>query len=563
MPAALEVEPAVDRSSVVEDHPHRLGDEQRVARRSDMEAPRVDRVDGRPREGRRQLGRVSLIEAVQPNALEARNRRHGRTWMRSHAEQEDQREAAGEPDELVDHPGARGIEPLQVVDDDDPRAGHLDQAGGVTDRERAHRLGDAGWLDRDQSGLLFPTRERRVAGDRGDGPGPQPGEARRRIRREQEAASHRPRVGSVLFGDSLGEGACPAVWLASAVRDVVDPRPGVAGGAGVVRQIGHQPRLADAGLAFDDERAAGPAPDEHLAQSSALGVPTDEPPDGWAPRLEAGLPEEPRDPDRPRLAAQDLGPAILDLEALPRGPHGRLVEKDLARLGQRLDPGSRGHCRARQGPVEAARDAPWRGHDLTGRQADPDLERFCRRGLVDDGERGPDRQGAMRRSQRIVVVSDGPAEDGEDGIADELLTCSVEGLDRLAHRRKGKIDPRPNVLEIVLRDETDIIDEVGEQGGDDPTIADLDPAGLLRRIRDGATGALQPTPALVAEPRPRPGHGATRAATHSVAVLPSPRPSSFPPARSLTRVHPVSTQRFQAKVTFRRSALPLGAGSVS
>jgi hypothetical protein len=34
---------------------------------------------------------------------------------------------------------------------------------------------------------------------------------------------------------------------------------------------------------------------------------------------------------------------------------------------------------------------------------------------------------------------------------------------------------------------------------------------------------------LVAEPRPRPGHGATRAATHSVAVLPSPRPPSVPP----------------------------------
>ena len=47
----------------------------------------------------------------------------------------------------------------------------------------------------------------------------------------------------------------------------------------------------------------------------------------------------------------------------------------------------------------------------------------------------------MRRAQRVVVMTDGPAEDGEHGIPDELLAGSVERFDRLAHGGQGGVDP--------------------------------------------------------------------------------------------------------------------------
>src|SRR5439155_19609988 len=198
------------------------------------------------------------------------------------------------------------------------------------------RRGNASGLDWDETGRDLPSRDRCVASDSSDRTSPQLDEALWRVRREQEAPGHRPRVGSVLVGDGLGEGAGPAIGLSGAVGDVVDPCPGVAGGPGVVGEIGHQARFADAGLALDDERAARSSFRKHLPQSGPLRVTSDELPDRRSPWLEPGFAEQASNPDWPGLASQDLRSALLDREVLPRGAHGCLVQKNLAWLGQRL-----------------------------------------------------------------------------------------------------------------------------------------------------------------------------------------------------------------------------------
>jgi hypothetical protein len=77
----------------------------------------------------------------------------------------------------------------------------------------------------------------------------------------------------------------------------------------------------------------------------------------------------------------------------------------------------------------------------------------------------------MGRAKRVVVVGDGPAEHREDRVADELLARAVELLDRVAHRDERRVDAAPDLLGVVLGDQPDVVDEVREQGGDDPAIA--------------------------------------------------------------------------------------------
>ena len=66
---------------------------------------------------------------------------------------------------------------------------------------------------------------------------------------------------------------------------------------------------------------------------------------------------------------------------------------------------------------------------------------------------------------------------------------------------QGVADARPDLLGIVLGDHADVVDEVGEQGGHDPPVTDLD--DLRSDARRGPTARLNETgAALVAEPGP-------------------------------------------------------------
>ncbi len=92
-----------------------------------------------------------------------------------------------------------------------------------------------------------------------------------------------------------------------------------------------------------------------------------------------------------------------------------------------------------------------------------------------------------------------PAEDREDGIADELLARPVETLDRIGHPAKRGPDACPDLFRIVLGDHPDVVHEVGEQGGHDPPVASL-PRALPSALRAVAV--------------PRAGRGGTRCAPH-------------------------------------------------
>ena len=201
--------------------------------------------------------------------------------------------------------------------------------------------------------------------------------------------------------------------------------------------------------------------DKDLLELLPLGDPADEPAARRPPWLEAGLADQSREADGAVLAPEDPLPEIVDGEALARRPARRLVQQDLARRGLALDPRGGRHGRARHRPVEGAGNAARCGDDLAGRETDPDLQRLAR-GVLEIGEALADRERTVGGPKGVVVVGDRPAEDREHGIADELLTGPVEAVDRVDHRPERRIDPTADLLGVELRDEPDVVDDVGE-----------------------------------------------------------------------------------------------------
>ena len=180
------------------------------------------------------------------------------------------------------------------------------------------------------------------------------------------------------------------------------------------------------------------------------------------------------------MATQHDLPAIADPDPVARGEHGRLVDEDLALAGGRLQP-RRGHDRrTRQAVLLERPDAGQRGH-LAGRDADAHLERLVAAALR---QRRTDRQSAQRGTDRIVVPRHWPAEHGEDRVADELLARSAESLYLLGHGRQGVGNARLDQLGIMLGHHPNVVDDVGEQGGDDSSI----PVGCRARRLDPGGG---------------------------------------------------------------------------
>ena len=218
--------------------------------------------------------------------------------------------------------------------------------------------------------------------------------------------------------------------------------------------------------------AAGREAIDDGPQAAPLRLPADEPSRSAA--ATAGTP--------PRRGAGRRGsgrvwprsscwPLVLDVEALARGVDGRLVEEDLAGLGDPLDPGGGRDRRPGQRPVErvvasGTRRRPRRSRSRSG----PGAARPRPRRRRSRGHRLADRQRAVGGPQGVVVVALGPAEHREHRVADELLAGPVERLDRLDHRPERRVDLPPDVLGIVLGDEPDVVDEIGEEGGHDPPI---------------------------------------------------------------------------------------------
>ena len=421
---------------------------------------------------------------------------------RSASDEHDEGPAERDVHELLEDPGARRIEPLEVVDDDDARAVQLDEAVQVTMGQRPDRGRHLGRVGRHQGRLGFPARERRIAGDRGDGARPALGIRGIGVGGQQEPAHERAGVGSVLIGNDLGQRPAEPIRVPGPVRDVVDPGPRDPASASVGLKVREQPRLADPGLALDYGDAAALARRELREQAgqhaSFVGA-THEPARGRQPRLEAGLADQSRDPDRPSLAAEHALAQVLHRESLASRSERGLIQEDLAGRGLALDAG-RGRDRgARERPIKGTGHPARRGHHLTGREPDPDLERLPGR-ILEMCQFFPDLERAVRGPQGVVVMCHRPAEDGEHRIADELLAGAVVALDRLDHRHQGGIDAAADLLRVVLGDQADVVDEVGEECRDDSSVAGRPGGGHIAGFGRGVVARLDAGAAQRAEP---------------------------------------------------------------
>ena len=209
------------------------------------------------------------------------------------------------------------------------------------------------------------------------------------------------------------------------------------------------------------------APDERTGRGGTERDP------GTGPGLATQRMERHRD----RLAAQHDRTAVLDGEAATGRRERRTLEQDLARARQRLDAcGGRDRLPG-QAKVPAGSEAS--GDHLAGRDPDPNLHRVP--AVAEFVESGADRHRRQRGPDGIVVMGARPAEDGEYGVADELLAGAVEARDGIGHRCQGARDASTDFLGIELGDHPDVVDEVGEQGRDDAPVAGLRSRGRVRR----------------------------------------------------------------------------------
>jgi len=215
------------------------------------------------------------------------------------------------------------------------------------------------------------------------------------------------------------------------------------------------------------------------------------------------------------LASEHDRPAVVDLQTVTPAADGRLVEQDLARSRERLDPRGRGDGLAREGEV-AGPVITGCGDHLAGRDPDPDLERLATVERL--AQRGTDGQCREGGPDGVVVVGPGPAEHREHGIADELLARSLEAFDRVGHPTKRRADARTHLLGIELGDHPDVVDEVRKERCDDPPVTDLDGATGGRPFRGTGAGrgarADEIGPALVAVPGAGRGRCAARWTRH-------------------------------------------------
>ncbi len=216
-----------------------------------------------------------------------------------------------------------------------------------------------------------------------------------------------------------------------------------------------------------------------------------------------------------------------------RRAHRRLVDDHPADGRGRLQPRRGVHDVAGHDPLAALRPRAERDDRLPGRhgRSHRDLESFVAELLdrLEDPERRP--HGALG----VVLVRDGGAEHGHDGVADELLHRPAEALDVGLHALVVRAQRRADVLGVGAIGATREADEVDEEHRDDlPLLAGR---GLVasasrrpgrsvrargsprrmtgRRSREGSSqrAAWASTrPAGAARPRPRRAAAAARCA---------------------------------------------------
>ena len=89
-------------------------------------------------------------------------------------------------------------------------------------------------------------------------------------------------------------------------------------------------------------------------------------------------------------------------------------------------------------------------------------------------------QGGADSPVGVVLVGDGCAEEGDDGVAEDLVDATAEGLDLGDEWLEVGLDEAGHGLRIEALGERGVADEVGEQHRDDPPFLDRD-RRILRR----------------------------------------------------------------------------------
>ena len=155
-------------------------------------------------------------------------------------------------------------------------------------------------------------------------------------------------------------------------------------------------------------------------------------------------------------------------DLLSRGV-GRLADGDGHRRGRRLQ--ARRHIDgvADEEPL-AESGVDLEAHQrLAGVDPHPDLD-----GAAGDAGQGVDlvdeAQTCAHRPFGVVLVQDGHAEHGDDGVADELLHRPAVGLDRLASHGVVAAQEAVDQLGVVALRERGEADEVAEERGDDAAL---------------------------------------------------------------------------------------------
>ena len=167
------------------------------------------------------------------------------------------------------------------------------------------------------------------------------------------------------------------------------------------------------------------------------------------------------------------------------GPVGRLVDEDRVRRGCRLQPGCRVDDVAGHHSLALCRAGAERHDHLARRHADPNVQIALLQ--VQLGDRFPDGQRRADRPLGIVLVHHGRAEQGHDGVADELLDRAPVPLELGADERVVVGELSPHILRVEPLCPAREPDQIAEQHGDDLSLL----ADRLGRAERRAAGIAE------------------------------------------------------------------------
>jgi hypothetical protein len=105
---------------------------------------RVGGIDLRACDRAGKLPRLAKVEPLERNAFQLLEGGRSRRRTSPRPDHDDERDPLRHSNDLLDQGLARLVDPVDVVDDDDPRPVDLDEPLDVAGRERAHCGGDGG-----------------------------------------------------------------------------------------------------------------------------------------------------------------------------------------------------------------------------------------------------------------------------------------------------------------------------------------------------------------------------------------------------------------------------------